>query len=352
MISQKMKSRMTRYLPVRSALLTLFTVGFLTGCQNPIYVLVGGVLKEYSENEATPYVLQMDDFEMACAMGESLHPLVYSFSRVVPAPDDTSSLLMLSAANCAESQAWEAELSSLRAEYNGQLVLAKDERERAKRLNALVAERRLIVFNHANSAYDYDPSDADAECPRLIDDQDELTFMLGLLTGLQGITNDANSGMRAGIPRDIGSQAEKGMRCLNNEKWGGLPESVRALVWMLIPDTRPADSMDPWLLLEKNSELGAKAGYRASGVVELMAADMLGKDEIFKDALQRFAEAGDTMTRSEDYALVDETAFRLALFLSDKHWVSEYGYRTPEQYFGRLSTQTEDVDTMSLDGLL
>lgn len=55
----------------------------LSGCSaNPIYTTTGIVLSNYSESEATPYVLQMSDTGMACALGEGVDPLLYSFSRV------------------------------------------------------------------------------------------------------------------------------------------------------------------------------------------------------------------------------------------------------------------------------
>ncbi len=92
--------------------LSLAAVAILTGCSaNPIYTTTGVVLSNYSEGEATPYVLQMSDTQMACALGEGVDPLLYSFSRVTDAPDTTGSLLMLLAGNCAEYKAWEAELA-------------------------------------------------------------------------------------------------------------------------------------------------------------------------------------------------------------------------------------------------
>src|SRR5690554_5668332 len=81
----------------------------LAGCSaNPIYTTTGIVLSNYSESEATPYVMQMSDPKMACALGEGVDPLLYSFSRVTSAPDTTGSLLMLLAANCMEYRTWEA----------------------------------------------------------------------------------------------------------------------------------------------------------------------------------------------------------------------------------------------------
>ncbi len=61
-------------LNVRSRHLLLLVVTFLAGCSaNPIYTTTGVVLSNYSEGEATPYVMQMSDPQMACALGWRLY---------------------------------------------------------------------------------------------------------------------------------------------------------------------------------------------------------------------------------------------------------------------------------------
>lgn len=151
---------------------------------------------------------------------------------------------MLLAANCSEYKAWEAELEYLRADFAGDVPAAKDAREKAKRLNARTAKRRYVAYQRAMAAYDFDPAAKEFECPFLFDDQEELTFLLGLLTGMQAIVNDANSGAMAGVPRNIAPRAERAAECLDNEKWGGLPNAIRGMVWLLLPDTRPSLSPD------------------------------------------------------------------------------------------------------------
>lgn len=340
--------------PGKLAILLLFLI--MGGCSSfhPIYTPTGDVLTAYSEDEATPYVMQMSDSALACSMGEGLDPLVYSFSRVTDAPDKTGSLLMLLAANCAEAKAWEAELSYLRADYRGDVPAAKDAREKAKRLNALTAKRRYVVYQQAMRAYEYDPTDDGAKCPFLYNEQDEITFLLGLLTGMQAIVNDANSGAQAGVPRDIAPQAERAAQCLDNEKWGGLPNAIRAMVWLLIPDTRPDLSPDPWEVFRNSSELGVNKGIRASMALEAVAAETFGREDVLKDVIARFAQSEETFKVWKDYRLVDESARNVIQFSSDKYWTAHYGYRTPHSRFGSLSDKTEvdSSEVMSLDDLL
>ena len=339
---------------IRQALMAA-AVLLLAGCSaNPIYTTTGVVLSSYSEDEATPYVLQMSDTRLACSLGEGVDPLVYSFSRVTDAPDSTGSLLMLLAANCMEYRAWEAELSYLRAEFRGDVPAAKDDREVATRLHARTAERRYLAFQRAMAAYDFNPAAEPLECPFLFSDQDELTFLLGLLTGMQAIVNDASSGALAGVPRNIAPQAERAAQCVDNEKWGGLPNAIRALVWLLLPDTRPDLSPDPWRLLDNSADLGIKAGFRAAHAVQVVAAETFGKPEVLAQAVATFASADERIQVHEDYRLVDEVARSVVLFSSDKHWTAEYGHRTPRTHFGKLSAEWEasNVETMDLDGLL
>lgn len=344
-----------RLVAVRSNLVLLATAVLFAGCSaNPIYKTTGAVLAGYSEGEATPYVMQMSDPEMACALGEGIDPLLYSFSRINDAPDTTGSLLMLLAGNCIESQAWEAELAYLRADYEGNVPAAKDAREQSKRLYALTAERRLVAFRRAMAAYDFDPSKEPLECPFLFDEQDEMTFLLGLLTGMQAVVNDANSGARAGIPRNIAPQAERAATCVDNAKLGGLPNAIRALVWLLLPDTQPELAPDPWMVLKNSSAVGVRAGIRASMAVEAVAAETFGRPDVLADVVRRFAEAENTIEVWDEYRLVDSIAGRVIRFTSDKHWAAQYGYRTPQTYFGKMSPErdTENVETMSLDDLL
>ena len=340
---------------VAKRLAVAFAVLLLAGCSaNPIYSTTGVVLSGYSEGEATPYVLQMSDPKMACSLGEGIDPLLYSFSRVTSAPDTTGSLLMLLAGNCMEYRAWEAELDYLRADFEGNVPAAKDAREQAKRLNAKTAERRLRSFQRAMAAYEFDPAAEPLECPFLFNDQDELTFLLGLLTGMQAIVNDANSGALAGIPRNIAPQAERAASCLNNEKWGGLPNAVRALVWLLLPDTRPALSPDPWFVLDHSSKLGVEAGMRASMALEAVAAETFGRPEVLAETIAEYAESEGQVDVWDEYRLVDEIAGGVIRFASDKHWTANYGYRTPQTFFGKMSPKrdTDNVETMSLDDLL
>lgn len=337
-------------LPLRAAL--CLALLFSAGCAvNPIYSTTGKVMTGYAENYNTPYVLSLADPDMSCSMGTALDPLVYSFKTVTDTPYKTGSLLMLLSANCAEEQAWNANLRSLRAERAGNVSEAEDARTESKRWQAITARRRLESFHEAMKAYDYDYTNPNVECPDLDTDQDELTFMLGLLTGLQSIMNDSASGVMVNVPRDIAPEAERAARCLSNKKWAGLPDSIRAAVWLLIPATKPSDSPDPWVVLKNDSALGAQKGMRAAGALEVVMAENLGKDKILADAIHRFAAAGKTMKVWKEYQLIDHVARNTVMAVSDRYWTQHYGQRTPALRFGELKKDSGPSDK-SLDDLL
>ncbi|PVY70675.1 hypothetical protein C8D92_10831 [Tamilnaduibacter salinus] len=339
---------------VRRVLSPILALAVLSGCGvNPIYHTTGVVITGYAESEATPYVLQMSDAKMACSMGSALDPLVSSFGRVTDFPNETGSLMQLLSANCAEAKAWEADLAYLRADYQGNVAKAKDARTQAKRWHKVTAERRLETFRRAMKAYEYDVTADSPECPFLYNDQDELTFLLGLLTGMQAIVNDTNSGGTAGVPKNIAPQAERAAQCLDNEKWGGIPNAIRANVWLLLPDTQPTMAPEPFKLLKASSQLGIEKGFRASMALEAVAAQSAGRDEVLADVIKRYADSEKGFTVRAEYALVDQVAHSVIQYMSDRHWTQEYGHRTPSAYFGRMSKKSSsDAEAMDLDGLL
>ena len=322
----------------------LFLLSFLAaaGCSfHPIYSTTGMVMTDFAWDESTPYIFTLDDPDMACTLGTSLNPFVYSFSRVTDEPLRTGSLLMLLSGNCSEEQAWEAQLRSLRAEQQGNVKEAQDARTEAKRLYGLTAQRRLVSYQRAMQAYDYDPNDPDQGCPYFDSDQDELAFLLGNLTGLQAVMNDAASGVQAGVPRDIAAHAEKAARCLSNRKWAGLPDAIRAAVWLLIPDTKPAGSKGPWETLAEGRRLGIEKGMRAANALEIVVAENMGREDVLAASLQAFADSEAKFKVWKDYQLVDKVARNTALAVSDRYWTQHYGERTPALKFGQLKKTSD-----------
>ena len=346
-----MTEPMMRHRSLLRPLVAVLGVLLLAGCSsNPIYSTTGWVVTGYAEDEATPYFLQMDDPAMACASGNALDPLVYSFSRVGHTARESGSLLMLLAGTCAVQKAWDAELRAIRFEQAGDITQARDARTEQERWLAIAAQRRLQTYQRAMDAYGYDPSVESPQCPAFDDRQDELTFALGLLTGMQALLNDAGAGMAAGVPRNIAPRAERASRCLDNDRWAGMPQAIRAAVWLLLPDRKPASAADPWDLLQDSHRMGLAQGIRVSSALMAVMAETKGETRQLAMAVEALAP-GESFAPHSDYTMVDAIARQEVLAVSDRYWTEQFGERTPRLHLGRLS-KPQPMDNEALDDLL
>lgn len=350
-----------RFSPRRSwsftkPLLFLTACVSLTGCGgfHLIYTPVGQGLSGYAMDHATPYVLEMDDVGMACEHGLGVEPLLYSFSRVTAAPDRTGTLLQVLAGTCGEREAVEEELRYLRAGFHNNLSEMHDARSSMKRRYAINARRRLLAYERSMAAFDFDPQ-VDVEegrCPAYRNNQDEMTFMLGLLSGLQAVMDDTKSGGRVGVSKRLAVEVERSASCLGNEKWAGLPGNLRALIWTLLPDSRPDEVADPWEFMAQNRELAMKKGIRTAIVLELVMAEIVGDNEKMAEILATLADSQEHLTVNPDYRLMDETGMEVARFVSDRLWTRRYGHATPENRFGLTRKERKTKEDIDTEGLL
>ena len=325
----------------------------LAGCSvNPLHKITGDVMTGYAEAENTPYVLAMTDVGKACALGESVDPLLYSFSRVTMEPAKTGTLLSVLAGICMEDEAQEQELRYLRADYEGNMNELRDAREAMQRRYGVTAERRERAFNRMLTGFSYEPT-PDAECPNLYSDQDKITFLLGLVSGAQAVLNDGKARGRADVSRQLAAQVERSTYCVDNEKWAGIPEGLRATIWVLLPDLKPDEiSADTWEVLARNRKLGVEKGLRIPAAFELMIAENVGRDKTIAEVLAYLDETSDDFEVWERYQLADRVAMRTAWAVSDRLWTREHGHRTPKNRFGETGTEADEDDSIDTEGLL
>lgn len=322
------------------------------GSFHPVYTPTGMVLSNYAESHATPYMLQQTDIGVACNSGMSLDPLVYSFSRVTASPNTTGTLLQVLAGTCGEREIVEEELRYLRASHDNNTRAMRDARSNTERKYAINATRRMTAFNRAMAAYDYDYATEGAACPCFRNNQDEMTFLFGLLSGMQAVLEDARSGGQAGVPRSLAPQVERAAHCVDSVKWAGIPGSLRAAVWSLLPDTRPDDAIDPWQTLKDNRQVAVNAGFRVAIALEMIVAENVGDDETVAEALAFLVESEEAFIVNPDYQMLDSIALELAMFVSDRIWTRDYGHRTPNNRFGRLTNEPARREAIDTDGLL
>ena len=331
------------------SLLTLSFAALLTACgSHPIYTVGAKVMEDFGESVATPHVLELTDVDVTCRFGSNMSPLFGTFNSLTDTGLETLSLLYLLSANCSEQSALAAELRSIRALQNGLVNEAKDARTEQKRWLKLTAERRKRTFESAMAAYNYDYTDSEAKCPKLKQPQDQLVFLLGLLTGLQAILADSGAELAAGVPRNIAPAAVRASYCLDDDAWGGSPSSIRAAIWTLLPDLKSNKDLDTWQLLNASSEKSLAFGIRIPIALQAIMAETTGNEAELNRAL---AMVESSFQAKPEYALVDAIAISHVQSVSDRQWTTKHGERTPFGRLGKPATPQVEDDAADLDAL-
>ena len=312
----------------------------LTGCST-IYTTTGWFAYDYSEEYAMPYMLKSDDAQLGCAMGEALTPGLLSFSQVTWAPDRLATMMYMQAGSCVDARANAEGLAYIRAYKAQNIGEAKDARIRQKRLHAIAASRQYKAYKHLVAEF----GEPGEECPSLSDD-DELFWMLGLVSGLQAVMSDVRAQGEVGVPKDIAMKAVRGSRCLDSKKWWGVPMAMQAAVWTMLPDRAPR-GVDPWYALSKASDVAARSGVRLAQAIEVTIADGSGNQDRLRDAIRRHAKSVKTQKPKHQYRMLDLIAQQQVLAISDRLWTEATGSRTP---IGGLGSFWDDA-LANQDGL-
>ena len=321
----------------------------LVGCNShPIYTAGGYIVEDYAEVIAKPYVLSSIDTDTACQFGNTMAPLFESINLLTESERKIPSLLYLLSANCSEQTAREAELRSIRALRKGDKEEAKDARTVQKRWLKVTALRRKESFNSAMTAYSYQYETPTEACPEFSGEEDEITFLLGILTGLQAILSDAGAELSANVPRNIAPAAIRASYCINDDKWGGMPSSIRATTWLLLPDLKP-EGVDPWQHLLIADEKGISFGVRIPLALHAIIAESTGNE---KELVRAVNFLKHPIHQNKHYALLDSIGLSHIQAVSDRHWTQSTGERTPFSKLGTLSIQEVDDDLDGFDDFL
>ena len=285
----------------------IVTSSLLSGCSQ-VVKSGANIALGFSEKHIVPPILAMDDADMACNSGNALTPAIMSTKDMGADPTRIAVLLYASSGICAENQALEAELHYLRASKAGQVSEAQDARIQQKRWAAIAAQRQYAGYQLLEKrwATKYNKALGDG-CPRMKSDLDQTVYLMGMISGLQAMTNDINSGGAA-----------------------------RAVIWTLLPgagDGKP----DPYQTLKQSVQLGEQKGVRLSHALYAVAAQASGDDAKIRDALKAFATA-----RSEEkpvnpqFRLVDSMAQNMVQGISDRYWTEHTGIRSSDDGMQRF----------------
>lgn len=310
----------------------------------------------FAENHILAPVLTDDDVVMGCLAGQVFSPIIDAMGPhgMQGDNDQMSTLLYSTAAVCAEQEALENELRSLRATRQNHIEEAEDGRIMQKRWLEVAARRQYHAYQTFEHFYtSRGMNEVGGDCPTFRSDQDELVFMLGAISGLQAIVNDVNSQNQIGVPKDIGARVERAMTCLNNDKWWGLPKSVRAAIWNLIPGGGPEE---PWSTMIKAMATGKQGGVRISYAIYAISAYAKGDDMRLRDAFRQYQVTLDDpgFVPSKRYKVFDKVGDVIMWGIADRYWSEHTGSRTPAGSIGHFWDEgTPPVDaSIKLDDLL
>ncbi len=348
MILKKLRS-LNRILVFFTVTLMVLT---LTGCgilYRQMYPTTGRVLSHYGTNELTPYLMSTNDIPMACSMGEATSNLLLSFERVLPRPNKTGLSSVFSAGLCSQLDAHEAELRRMRALNSNNPSEAQDAQiERDYHLQ-VTARRQYRAYKMFKSEYG-EPGD---ECPEFTGRRDKFYYLLGLLAGVQAANNDFKSGRAVGVQTNVLPKTSRGSKCLDNREWWGIPKSLQAATWTIIPGSAP-DDVDPWSTLDEATTIADSTGVRLAYAFKALAADNKGKTQLVKDTIRQAVKSRENNPAPDQYQLLDAMAFLQMRIISDQLWTKQNGHRTPPQKLGTFpdNSKQDQRDTDETENLL
>ena len=275
-------------------------------------------------------------------MGRSLTLPLGSVSR--RSPDRALVISQGVGAMCAEIDAWDFELDSLKARANleglGEARTAEmvDASIRARRQHALAAERFERSYQHMLA--EFGPA-GEASCEK-VPERHHFVYQFGLIAGVLALFHDRAAEGAIGVPLDRPQEIARATLCLDDAAWWGMAKGLRGASWATIPGSEP-EGVDPWQLMAEAAD-NDTSGVRVSRAIQVLLASNAGRDDVVEEGIRKFVEAGDSLTADPDWVLLDEYAQTVVRHQSDRLWMKERGHRTE-----RLGVLPSD-DTMSLEG--
>ncbi len=336
----------------KSAIIAVTAALTLSGCAQ-VYKTGANIGLRFAEGQILPPILSLDDVNMVCVSGTSLQPAILATAAMGADATRVAVLMYAGAAMCAEDTALEHELTYLRSAHNGKVEEAEDARIAQKRWSTVAARRQYAAYQMFQETWEREYKvKLGEECPAMKTDLDKTIYLIGLLTGLQAIVNDISSQGAVNVPKDIAAVVERGMKCINNEQFWGVPMAVRASIWVLLPGAGEGKP-DPYQTLKDSTRLGERKGVRMSHAVYALAAQATGKDELIRDALKTYGHSVDqNMPVNPKYKLFDAMGGHLVWGIADRYWTDKTGKRAPEDGLTKFWDESSVDSNVKVDDLL
>ena len=318
----------------------------ITGCS--VRDMAASGLVSFGNEYMSPWFMASNDTDIMCAMGEGMAAMTYPMG---PNIDPLIPMVTLASGMCADEKAKEEELRFLRAMLKNDVPTAQDARTMQKRWTRLAAQRQYFGYEAA-VRYFGEPGD---DCPDFNDDNEEMAYMFGMFGGLQAVQMDLSVNGAAGVPLDILPKAMDGLKCVDSDKFWGIPNAVAAVVDITkarLDDDKPAVQlgMDR---LNLAARTGEAQGVRMVHLIEAAMYVTQGDEKGIKDVIRKHVTMKEEYPANPDLNLLDEMATRGLKLISDKLWTAHTGQRTP---FGKFGTFWDDQvipnDAMDIDDLL
>lgn len=334
-------------------LTTLAAAMGLAGCSQIIKTGANVALR-FGEKYVVPPILATGDTNQACESSNALAPTLQAAQAMGADAAKLMVLLDSGAALCAEERALTEELAYLRYSKAGQVEAAQDARIAQKRWAEVAARRQYKAYQAFTERYEtkYRFKMGD-RCPNMKTDFEKTTYLLGLMSGLQAITNDTAAQGAVDVPKDIAAVVERGMKCLDNEQFWGTPMAVRAAIWTLLPGASEGKP-DPWQTMKESARIGEAKGIRLPHAIYAVAAQASGKPELIRDALQTYGKTvAANMPVNPKYRLFDAMGSHITRGIGDRYWMENTGTRMPDGGYTTFwdSKPADDTAGISIDDL-
>lgn len=316
----------------------------LTGCS--VQKMAGDAVIEYTHDTAIPFLMSQGDLKAACSMGQSMGPVVASFSQLELSPENVGIATNMASGMCAEFEQRDAELDRVRALFEGKTSQALDAMIREKQGHRLAALRMIRGYEDAMKTF----GDFSQKCPKFESQTDELLALLGLSSGALALLHDFNSEKSVGISLDVPGIIEKSAKCFDDEKWWGMPTALRASLWLSIPGAGP-EGVDPIEAMKEAAKKGDAQGVLLARAMLVLMANTVGQNDVMCNAIE---EMPSNTTLNHDYDMLNAYARGLIEHQADLAWTRQAGYRAPFMNPSCPSNQpaTPSLDESRVDDLL
>lgn len=311
------------------------TVSLLgSGCS--VNRAIGNQVNTFSIEHVLPAAMQSDDITMICHSNESFVPLLMGFGDFKV---DTNLLMSVSyagASMCTQNEAVEKELWSSQAEKQGWINVAKDARIAQQLLNRDAGLRQLKSYT-AMAAYfktNHNYEIGDDKCPSFHKDIEEQVMLVGATSALQALQNDIASGRLIDVDMGIPAKVGRAMKCLNDDKWWGVPKAIRAGLTTILPENAAAEKK-AWDDLQESTDIGLQTGVRLTHAIYASMAAGKDRQDLLRDALKRY-EAIPADALNPKFRLLDQMASMQIRHIADRYWMRYEGHRAPTLNFSQF----------------